>query len=807
MTIRPIFLFRILAVTVLVVPVSVHAQSRGPGPPILTIPLIMQAPAGWGGISPSHLRWSPDSRTVYFDWNPARLRQDSVYSVPFSARTAPRLVSGRAVGTLPDAENGAFDRARRQLTYTRHGDLFVYDLRRNVERRLTLTTEAERQPAWFSPRGNEVISFRRGDNLFSIDLASGQLTQLTDLRAGMAPGKTGSALQRATLEREQVALFGVLRARMQDRTAAAAAAKRPNAGQERAPKPVYLGEQEVEELRVSPPGRFATYRLTTPPAGAERIAQVPAFVTASGYTEQLATRSKVGDRPAVYTLGIYDRQRDSAYVFDPKGLPGLYDVPAYRKEYSAPKDTTRVARALLPFGPFWSPDGKRAVLALRALDNKDRWLVLVDVSTGRLTRVLSRQHDDAWIGGPGINDEDSEGNVGWLDDQTVWYQSEETGFSHLYTANATTGAIHALTNGGFEVQQVVPPQPNAKWWYLTTNETDLGEKHLWRLPRAGGPRERITPAGRGAYEVTISPDGQRAAARFSTATRPWELVTFDLKPSTTPTVRTHSPTAAWEAYPWRTPEIVTVTARDGTPVRARLYRPTAGVKQGPAVIFVHGAGYLQNAHYWWSHYFREYQFHNLLADRGYTVLDVDYRGSAGYGRAFRTGIYRHMGGKDLSDEVDAAKWLVGQQGVDARHIGIYGGSYGGFMTLMALFTEPDVFASGAALRSVTDWAHYNHGYTSNILNTPQSDSVAYHRSSPIYFAAGLNKPLLICHGMVDTNVHFQDVVRLSQRFIELGKKDWELASYPVEDHAFVEPSSWTDEYERILALFERTLRR
>ena len=143
--------------------------------------------------------------------------------------------------------------------------------------------------------------------------------------------------------------------------------------------------------------------------------------------------------------------------------------------------------------------------------------------------------------------------------------------------------------------------------------------------------------------------------------------------------------------------------------------------------------------------------------------------------------------------------------LDAARIGVYGGSYGGFITLMAMFTAPDAFAAGAALRPVTDWAHYNHPYTSNILNEPQQDAEAYRRSSPIYFAEGLKGALLICHGMVDVNVHFQDSVRLAQRLIELGKENWELAVYPVEDHGFVEPSSWTDEYRRILKLFETTL--
>jgi len=138
---------------------------------------------------------------------------------------------------------------------------------------------------------------------------------------------------------------------------------------------------------------------------------------------------------------------------------------------------------------------------------------------------------------------------------------------------------------------------------------------------------------------------------------------------------------------------------------------------------------------------------------------------------------------------------------------VYGGSYGGFITLMAMFTSPGTFAAGAAMRPVTDWSHYNHGYTASILNQPQDDPEAYRRSSPIYFADGLKGALLVCHGIVDTNVHFQDSVRLAQRLIELRKDNWELAVYPVENHGFEDEASWVDEYKRILKLFETNLAR
>jgi dipeptidyl aminopeptidase/acylaminoacyl peptidase len=223
-------------------------------------------------------------------------------------------------------------------------------------------------------------------------------------------------------------------------------------------------------------------------------------------------------------------------------------------------------------------------------------------------------------------------------------------------------------------------------------------------------------------------------------------------------------------------------------------------------VFIHGAGYLQNAHLGWSTYFREFMFHSLLVERGYVVLDMDYRASAGYGRDWRTAIYRRMGTPELEDLQDGVAWLAANRNVDPARVGVYGGSYGGFLTLMALFREPELFACGAALRPVTDWAHYNHGYTSNILNVPAIDPEAYETSSPIEFAEGLQAPLLICHGMLDDNVFYKDSVRLAQRLIELEKENWELASYPAEAHGFREPSAWLDEYRRIFKLFEMHLR-
>ena len=212
------------------------------------------------------------------------------------------------------------------------------------------------------------------------------------------------------------------------------------------------------------------------------------------------------------------------------------------------------------------------------------------------------------------------------------------------------------------------------------------------MPAWGGELIQITSM-EGNNEVTLSPDEKQLAIRYSYANKPWELYLQDNKPGAEAIQITTSTTNEFNKYPWRVPEFITFTAQDGEEVHARLYRPDSRENQGPAVIFVHGAGYLQNAHKWWSSYFREYQFHNFLVDNGYTVLDIDYRASEGYGRDWRTGIYRWMGGKDLSDNVDGAKYLVEKYDISPERIGLYGGSYGGFITLMAMFNHPEIFVS------------------------------------------------------------------------------------------------------------------
>jgi len=763
----------------------------------LSVEYIMRDPK-WMGTFPSSPFWSEDGSQIFFQYNLENDPADSLYKIALSTPAQITKVHWPEEKTLE--KSGSTFNSDFSLRIYREGNSIILEDPKKKTTEAIVNWQESVSNLRFLANENR-IAFNSGGNIYVYDLKSKIVTKATNISNGSKPasGNGPTASNPGFLEAENLDLLDVVRQRKeaQEKSRAYRNAIREASNAEYV---YYTQGKNLSNLQLSPDEKYATFTIFTPASNKNTI--VPNYVDASGYTENLNTRSKVGNKPTKLEVGIYDLDRDTVYFVNAAKLPGIKDLPDYVSDYPDKKWEEK-ERDILLSSPVFSPDGKRAILQVRAFDNKDRWITELNLETGEL-KTLDRQRDEAWVGGPGVGGGFGGGTLGWLpDSQHMYFQSEATGYAHLYLLNVATGEKKALTEGKYEVFDPFLSK-DKKSWYLTTSEVDPGERHFYRMPVLGGKMEKLTSMI-GNNEVILSPDEKKLAIIYSYSNVPAELYVQDNKVGATATKLTSGQSEEFKAYNWRDPEIVRFAAEDGAQVPARLYLPEPSKKNGAAVIFVHGAGYLQNVHKWWSSYFREYMFHNLLTDLGYTVLDIDYRASAGYGRDWRTGIYRHMGGKDLSDQVDGAKFLMAQHGVEAGKIGIYGGSYGGFITLMALFNHGDIFTSGAALRSVTDWAHYNHGYTANILNTPEEDPIAYRRSSPIYFAEGLKGNLLIAHGMLDVNVHFQDVVRLSQRLIELGKDNWEMAVYPVEDHGFVEPSSWADEYKRILKLFNATL--
>lgn len=762
----------------------------------LTVEKIMRDPK-WMGSQPTNVYWSDDSKHVYFNWNPDNADRDELFSITPND-TKPQKVSLDDRMDIRPAQ-GEWNKKHTLKLYEKSGDIYLFDLKTGNTDQLTNTVDREGNPAFTSDETHVV--FTRGDNLYSIKLNGAGLTQLTNFSRLPMHGKpTAANRQAAWLKEQQLDIFDIIKKKAKDDKLNAADRK---ATQAKPMKEIAIDDKQISGLKLSPDGRYITYRLTKAAEGAHNTI-VPNYVTASGYTEDIQNRTKVGTPLATSESFIYDLRRDSVYSINTKDIPGIKDLPDYVKDYPKQLEERTMRnedRRVTISGPYWSADGKNAEVTIWAQDNKDRWIMKLDPSTGKL-HLLDRQRDEAWIGGPSISSYGS--NQGWIDDEHFYFQSEASGYSHIYVVNVATGEKKQITSGKWEVQ-TLRLSNNKKDFYFTANMDHPGVADFYRVPVTGGTQVKLTSM-KGGNEVELSPDEKWLAIRYSYINKPYDLYIQANKPGAKAVQVTNSASDEFRSYPWRAPEVFSFKNRYGTDIYARVYTPARSLPSHPAVVFVHGAGYLQDVFYKWStSYFHEYMFNNMLADKGYTVLEIDYTGSAGYGRDIRTGIYRHMGGKDLTDHVDAVKLLVEKYGVNPKNVGMYGGSYGGFMTLMALFTEPNVFASGAALRSVTDWAHYNHGYTSNILNEPYNDEKAYKASSPIYFANGLKGHLLMCHGMVDQNVNFQDIVRLSQRLIELHKQNWELAVFPVEDHGFVEPSSWADEYGRIYKLFEETL--
>ena len=748
---------------------------------------------GFIGNLPNSIQWMPNNK-VLFKQDQNNDRVDEYYLLDITTEDILK-VSAKDLALLP--EYGVEKHANATHAYninnsslrswndgSRMSDLLMYDLDgiRNV---LTVNN-------------SNVVYFQKRKNIYKFHLDKSLIEQVTNFKEGSANSEKTLSNEELYLKNQQLELFDVLVDAKDRKT------KRNNFNEAKSldkPCEIFTGDNYLNSINISPDEKYISFVVSN--YTDNESTHVENHVTISGFTKPSSARSKIGRKDASHKLGVFNIETNQVVYVYIDNLEGILDKPEYLQLYDKENVNYEFSKNVIFHGPYFSEKGD-AIVEVKSYDNKDRWIAKLDLETGILTQI-EHQHDEAWIGGPGISSwNEAPGNIGWLKDgKTIYFQSEETGYSHLYLYDTEKNKRKQLTEGKFEIHSAELSNDGSKF-YVSANKNHAGNREFYHLDIKS---KKWTPIliEDGNYEVEVSADEKYLAYRYSYKNKPWEIYITENKSDNAPKEVTSSLSQEFKNYNWIAPEVISFKAEDGANVPARIYKPTNENNNHAAVIFVHGAGYLQNAHNWWSGYYREYMFHNLLVDNGYTVLDIDYRASKGYGRDWRTGIYRYMGGKDLSDQVDGRKYLIEECGVDSNRVGMYGGSYGGFISIMAMLTT-DKFPCAAAIRSVTDWAHYNHEYTSNILNTPVQDSIAYRRSSPIYFADNLKGKLLMLHGMVDDNVQYQDVVRLSQRFIELGKENWDLVGYPVEPHGFKEATSWTDEYKRIFKLFQESLR-
>ena len=758
----------------------------------LTLDQAMAHP-DWIGPPVESAWWSLDGSAAHYTLKREGSPVRDTWSVPV-AGGEPAKVEGAALAAL-DGARPRFDLARRQAVFVRNGDVFLRVMGGPLLQ-LTQSIDAESDPR-FGADGRSVV-WRVGNDWFRWDPATRLVQPAALPRAENDPA---AAPEADALREHQLRLSTQLAREKAFREAQREHAEaQRKADPSRAAAPVYLGDKiTLAGSAMSPDGRWLL--VVTEPKGAEkgRGGKMPKYVTESGYEEAEDVRTRVGRNPPLgQQLLLVDLATGTSRPLSLAALPGISSDPLADLRKAAGLDPLKGERPVRIDELLWSDDGANVAVMARAVDNKDRWIATVDLAAGKLVPA-HRLTDPAWINW-NFND------FGWLPGgRTLWYLSEESGYSHLYTV-VPGQRPNRLTSGRWEASS---PQwsPDGATAYFLCNREWPGDYEVCSVPSTGGEVRELTALD-GVEDFVLSPDGSRLLLRWSAHHTPPQLAVQPVAGGEAVKL-TDTVSADYKSRDWLAPQIVQVPSTHGAgKVWAKLYRPETlePGRKYPVVMFVHGAGYLQNVHARWPVYFREQMFHQLLVERGYVVLDMDFRASEGYGRDWRTAIYRKMGHPELEDYLDGVKYMVAEHQGDAANVGIYGGSYGGFMSFMALFRAPEVFKAGAALRPVTDWTSYNHEYTSNILNTPELDPEAYKRSSPIEYAQNLQGHLLISHGMIDDNVFYQDSVRLAQRLIELKKPNWELASYPLERHAYQHPESWYDQYRRILELFEDNLK-
>lgn len=784
--------------------IKAPVMSKKPIETAITLEKIMSDP-DWIARSPQSWYWGDDNQTIFYKQKRLGNPLTDLFRQSLSTKGNGDKVNLAEMHVAAD-RFAVTNKENTHEVYIFEGNVFLKERATKQVLQLTYTSAVESAPM-FLTNGN--IAYRVADKFFEHDLTQNRVIELASLKMAAAPKTSNNETYIAAEQRELIDYVALQQRNRQLKTDQKEKLKAQNSTLTKTE--FYLGSgNKVVHASLSPAGDKLIVSVASSKSSRSSADIMPNYIADDAHIKAKPVRARVADnRKYSESLYLLDLKSGTQFPLNFDQLPGFdEDVLAdVRKEnheregktYQS-KKSARNIHVMFAWNPIkWQENGKQVAVMLEAWDNKDRWLASVNLLENKLVSQ-HRLHDDAWINW-------SFNEFGWLDNSNeLYYLSEETGYSQLYT-KSLVGKAKAVTQGEYEISNVTLSNDESRF-YFKGNKKHPGIYEIYSVNVDGSEFKALTDLG-GMNDYSLSPDESTLLIEHSSLLMPPELYVQNVDAKQAAKRLTHTVSPEFLSMPWIAPDIVAVpSSHQEQGVYSKVYLPknhsTTGEKHR-AVMFNHGAGYLQNSHLGWSGYFREFMFHSMLAQQGYVVIDMDYRASKGYGRDWRTAIYRHMGKPEVEDMVDGVQWLVNNANVDEKRVGTYGGSYGGFLTLMALFTEPEVFQSGSALRLVSDWAYYNHGYTSNILNTPEDDAIAYERSSPIYFAEGLNKPLLINAPMVDDNVFFQDTVRLVQRLIELEKQDFETAIYPVEPHGFVQPSSWLDEYRRIYKLFEQTL--
>ena len=442
---------------------------------------------------------------------------------------------------------------------------------------------------------------------------------------------------------------------------------------------------------------------------------------------------------------------------------------------------------------YWTGDGK--AVAIETLNRaQDHWMLkLADVASGH-TRTVMEEMSRTWIN---------------VTDACHYYgrkpqfllASELDGHNHLYLFGMDGKRIRQVTRGNWEVVDLELVDEKKGRIYFTANESDVLERHLYRVDENGKNLKRIT-TDEGTHDAIVSPDGRYFVDTYSSHKRASRIAVhtidgdhlFDIADQWTPELAAmHIPT----------PEFSTIE-EGGNTFHCRLWKPLdfKATAKYPVIVYVYGGPHSQVVRKVWT---RHDLWHAYMASQGYLVFSMDNRGSAGRGKAWEEPVLKRLGTVELEDQLVGLDYLKTLPYVDGDRVGVWGWSYGGTMTLNAMFNSPDNFKAGVSVAPVSDWRLYDTIYTERYMKRPQDNEAGYKEAATTTHAPNLKNHLLLMHGDADDNVHVQNSVALVRALIDAGK-DFDFMVYPQKEHGIAGSADRTHLYRKMTEFFDRHLK-
>jgi len=442
----------------------------------------------------------------------------------------------------------------------------------------------------------------------------------------------------------------------------------------------------------------------------------------------------------------------------------------------------------------WLPDSQRvAIERLNRVQNHLE-LLFAEASSGKCGTVLTEQ-DKYWIN---LNDD----LHFFADGRRFLWASERSGFRHLYLYDISGKQIAQLTHGDWEVEDRAIVDEQTQTVYFTSTKKSPIERQFYSVALAGADPAELTH-DHGTHAVSMAPDGGHFLDTYSTARTPPQQRLYNSDGSLVATLEENK-VPELEKYHLQPVEFFTVPGANGTPLDAAMIKPAGfdPAHKYPVIVYLYGGPHGQEVRDQWQG--SNLLWHELMAEKGFVIFVLDNRGTAGRGHNFETPIYHHFGKVELADQLAGVKWLSNQPYIDGSRVGIWGWSFGGYMTCMAMLRGGGAFKAGFAGAPVTDWRRYDTIYTERYMGTPQENPDGYRDSSPVNFAAGLAGKLLIAHATGDDNVHFSNSVALSEKFVE-AQKYAEFLIYADRGHGISDTPARVHVFNRVTQFFVENL--